>query len=441
MMEIDKFRKGGVTISFKLKVTEWKKSSWFIAINIALLSQVYLQTNMFNLRISMGIVMLPVYYYMMSHINFIYTGLLSSLCVYSMRIMTYTSFNGFNMKNLYNGVYTFFPEIFFYVVYFCAFGFLTAKLNHRRKKNVLLYLCLICDFTANLSEMLIRSFINNSSINLQGILGIAVFALLRSLLIWAIINIMDRYSLLISRREHEVRYKKLLDTTSRLKTELYWMEKSMADIEQVMGNAYDLYNNISDDDVIKGEVLSIAKDIHEIKKQNMLVLRGLEETLEDRQEENGMSMEDIFDILNSSMKKYMTNTEKNVNLKFRTTVNFNTKRHYYIMSILRNLIMNAMDASREQGYIYICEEQEGSCCKLTIKDNGDGISTENMKYIFSPGFSTKINYDTGSVNRGLGLSIVKEIVENKLGGHMKVESRINEFTIFTIYIPLSNLTE
>ena len=40
-----------------------------------------------------------------------------------------------------------------------------------------------------------------------------------------------------------------------------------------------------------------------------------------------------------------------------------------------------------------------------------------------PGFSTKINFQTGEVNRGLGLSLVEDIVKTQLRGQIRLESR------------------
>ena len=55
-----------------------------------------------------------------------------------------------------------------------------------------------------------------------------------------------------------------------------------------------------------------------------------------------------------------------------------------------------------------------------------------------PGFSTKINYETGQVSRGLGLSLVKDIVETQLGGSIDVHSE-NGCTEFIMRIPKQNL--
>ena len=61
-----------------------------------------------------------------------------------------------------------------------------------------------------------------------------------------------------------------------------------------------------------------------------------------------------------------------------------------------------------------------------------------MDKIFDSGFSTKINYETGSVSRGLGLPIVMDIVKNILGGNISVNSDENG-TLFKLKIPSDKL--
>ena len=74
-----------------------------------------------------------------------------------------------------------------------------------------------------------------------------------------------------------------------------------------------------------------------------------------------------------------------------------------------------------------------------VADNGIGIDEEGLKHIFSPGFSTKINYDTGEVNRGLGLTIIKYIAEEQLDGKVNVISTKGKGTSFYISIPKMSL--
>jgi signal transduction histidine kinase len=66
--------------------------------------------------------------------------------------------------------------------------------------------------------------------------------------------------------------------------------------------------------------------------------------------------------------------------------------------------------------------------RLSIIDSGPGIPREVMDRIFEPLFTTK------SFGVGLGLPTVRQIVEQH-GGTINVESRIDEGTTFTIWLP------
>jgi len=78
------------------------------------------------------------------------------------------------------------------------------------------------------------------------------------------------------------------------------------------------------------------------------------------------------------------------------------------------------------------EEGQEDC--FSICDDGPGIPKENIPNIFTPGFSTKINFSTGEINRGLGLNLVKDMIENQFHGKITVESVPGQ-TTFLIRIP------
>jgi signal transduction histidine kinase len=72
--------------------------------------------------------------------------------------------------------------------------------------------------------------------------------------------------------------------------------------------------------------------------------------------------------------------------------------------------------------------------RITIRDNGEGIRTEDLRHVFDPFFTTK-DYGTG-----LGLSVVHGIVQEH-GGEIEVESEVAKGTAFHIYLPLFRIQE
>ena len=83
---------------------------------------------------------------------------------------------------------------------------------------------------------------------------------------------------------------------------------------------------------------------------------------------------------------------------------------------IENLVKNAIDAMRGKGQITVTMEYFGNILKIQIADTGKGIAKKNYKRIFEPGFTTKKR------GWGLGLSLVKRIIEDYHGGRVKVLS-------------------
>ena len=82
--------------------------------------------------------------------------------------------------------------------------------------------------------------------------------------------------------------------------------------------------------------------------------------------------------------------------------------------------------------IKVSLKKDGNKVRLTIEDNGSGITDEVKEKLYTPFFTTK---PLGE-GTGLGLSITKSIIEQKHNGTIELESQPNEFTRFTITIPI-----
>lgn len=101
-----------------------------------------------------------------------------------------------------------------------------------------------------------------------------------------------------------------------------------------------------------------------------------------------------------------------------------------IEEVLFNLIVNACQALKaEGGSIKITALSDGEKVTLIHEDSGPGIPEPQLKKIFEPFYTTK------NEGTGLGLYIVKQLVE-KNGGRIKVESELRRGTRFLLEFPL-----
>jgi PAS domain S-box-containing protein len=113
--------------------------------------------------------------------------------------------------------------------------------------------------------------------------------------------------------------------------------------------------------------------------------------------------------------------------------------------VFLNFFLNAMDAMKRGGEMVVSTEIRAAeewvaavtgtngdvneILRITIRDNGDGIRSEDIPHVFDPFFTTK-DYGTG-----LGLSVVHGIIQEH-SGQIEVESELSKGTAFHILLPL-----
>ncbi len=406
---------------------------------IAITSQIYLALFTHDFMVSAGIISFFIIAYFYKDLNAILTGIISGIMVSLLRVLV-SLVNG---SSFVQGLISFFPEIFFYIVIGISIK-IFKKIGFFSSLNKVFVVSLITDILANAAEMFVRSEVGLIKLDFNIFGTLIAVAIARAFVLWIILNGLKYYKILIVNRESAEKYKKFLMLSSNLKAEMYLMERNMDYIEKVMSNTYNLYEKISNNmekDSWEKDAMNIAKDIHEIKKDYSLVLHGVKEITEIGVHEENMYFHDILDILNEGMKNLIKGENINAKIQFEKGENFLTSAHFYLISIFRNLLINALDAisDNNEGQIQFVHESDEKNHIFKIIDNGMGIDKENLNYIFSPGFSTKIDYNTGNINRGLGLSIAQDIVQNKLNGNIKVYSELKKGTMFEIEIPRTSL--
>ena len=101
-----------------------------------------------------------------------------------------------------------------------------------------------------------------------------------------------------------------------------------------------------------------------------------------------------------------------------------------LQQALLNILSNALAAVDDEGTVTITSWERGlEHVAVSIQDNGRGMDEETVGNIFEPFFTTKRGYGTG-----LGLSITYGIIQ-KLGGEIRVQSKLNEGSTFSIFLP------
>lgn len=101
--------------------------------------------------------------------------------------------------------------------------------------------------------------------------------------------------------------------------------------------------------------------------------------------------------------------------------------------VLFNLIRNAGQAIGEKGKISVIAKEWAGKVYIDIKDTGSGIPEDKMKELFNPFFTTK---EPGK-GTGLGLFIVRQVVEKNGGKIYLKETKVGEGTTFTIEFPIA----
>ncbi len=103
-----------------------------------------------------------------------------------------------------------------------------------------------------------------------------------------------------------------------------------------------------------------------------------------------------------------------------------------LQQVFLNLFLNSKDAMTGGGHLRIRTDASDAKLRVWIEDTGAGISSENIKRIYDPFFTTK---DVGK-GTGLGLSVTYGIIQEH-GGSISVESEPGKGTAFRLELPLA----
>jgi signal transduction histidine kinase len=110
---------------------------------------------------------------------------------------------------------------------------------------------------------------------------------------------------------------------------------------------------------------------------------------------------------------------------------------YHLREVIANLLTNAIKYTPAGGRITLSAVMEDACAILRVRDTGLGIPPEDLKRIFNRFYRVKNEKTRFIVGTGLGLSLVKSIVEAHHGS-VWVESEPDRGSTFTVALPIAS---
>jgi len=136
------------------------------------------------------------------------------------------------------------------------------------------------------------------------------------------------------------------------------------------------------------------------------------------------SIDDVLSLFKISAEK------KNIQIENEVEEKYNVLADKHVVStVLRNLISNAIKFTNKGGKISISAKQEDHKVRISVKDNGKGISSEDLEKLFRIDETYSTRGTENESGTGLGLILCKELI-NKSEGEINVESSLGKGSNF-----------
>ena len=341
----------------------------------------------------------------------------------------------------------------FFIIYGVAFVII-SRVASRDDPGTFSIVIFLSDIAGNAGDILARTALLHHNAFSAEVVGLILFAAaVRTILIVLVIMSVEDFR---KRRENAERlreYGMLVNNATLILDEIQIMEKNMTEVENVMKKGYKLYQDLDSggyhEETVQ-ESLELAKLTHEIKgdyRNVISVLRGLyDEDLLSRH----LSLLDVIRLEQANAGAMIANRGYDIDLTVEADGDAEVGQSYRLMSVLRNLLTNAAEAiagsaMQERGKITLrsavkAAAGEDAVCIIDITDNGPGVPEGREEKIFAPGYSTKFDKKTGYIQRGLGLSIVKDYVESDMNGTLRLIRDTDRGAHFRIEIPVERIS-
>lgn len=155
----------------------------------------------------------------------------------------------------------------------------------------------------------------------------------------------------------------------------------------------------------------------------------------DHEMEEEVELSEVFAITLYELSPLIRKKDLTVSIENTQDISL-TGNRVMLYRVMSNLLENAAKYNREHGAISIVTGRDDNGVTVKIKDTGIGIPEEALPHIFEPFYRVDQSRSRAVGGAGLGLPLVKDIVE-KHGGEVTVKSAAGEGTTFILRFPVS----
>lgn len=386
-------------------------------------------------RIGLGSSTFLLFLLLMHHLSYAKTGFVTGMCVLSFRILE----DGAIQQSLFSlpiSLKTHMAAAVYYVVFGLGMHYLIQKKWQEFHPLLLGGVIAAIDFAANGSEIFVRKLLLNfAPFQPNGWLLLLAVAVVRSYFVVGIYSSISVNQMRSLHAEEKKRMEQMLNFGSGLYGEVFYLRKSMDAIEQITAGSYNLYSQLRDQGLkdFSQRALSLAQQIHEVKKDSQRILSGLVKLI-DKEIVTDLNLSQILHYVVKANQQYSEMLKKEIVFEHDIEINYLTAQHIPLLSLLNNLVSNAVEAIDTRGRVKLHIFEEGDVTVFHVDDSGKGIAQQDKQIIFEPGFTTKFN-DEGLAATGIGLSHVRDIVKSFDGGISVSPSGFASGTRFTVCLP------
>ncbi|OLP65729.1 Sensor histidine kinase GlnK [Bacillus pumilus] len=335
-----------------------------------------------------------------------------------------------------------FPSFFFYFTY--AFLFFVVRTGRYKQRSIFIGLIgLMIELIADFVELFVQFLVFDTTMTFSKLSDMILIAFAHSFVVISFFNMMRLYEAQSREKQMMKQNEHMMMVISNLYEETVHLKKTLKHTEHITQESYRLYRILHEHEAgkkVSQELLKLAGEIHEVKKDNQRIFAGLSKLISKENMQDYMKAEELVQIVIRIQEKYAQSLGKNIS--FESDIRGIHLHDYHViifLSLINNLVANAVEAIEDNGTISIMLKGIHDKIEVRIEDDGPGIPEKLKEVVFDPGYTSKFDA-FGTPSTGIGLSYVRELLQ-ELGGQIQIEPKETKGAVFQLVLPIQNLIQ